>query len=101
MRGKRLRETVNAVAGVNPTDSSKREDNCSIENVAEGVTLAAGPSEPIQKKLPNESTGRLPKTGGRVKQCGSAVVGQFDVEAALRRHLVRQPTDKLAATASN
>jgi hypothetical protein len=28
-------------------------------------------------------------------------VGQFDVEAALRRHLVRQLTDKLAATASN
>jgi hypothetical protein len=29
------------------------------------------------------------------------LVGQFDVEAALRRHLVRQVTDKLAATASN
>jgi hypothetical protein len=29
------------------------------------------------------------------------VVGQFDVEAALRRHLVRQVTDKLAATTSN
>ena len=28
-------------------------------------------------------------------------MGQFDVEAALRRHLVRQLTDKLAATASN
>jgi hypothetical protein len=29
------------------------------------------------------------------------VAGQFDVEAALRRHLVRQMTDKLAATRSN
>jgi hypothetical protein len=32
---------------------------------------------------------------------GAARVGQFDVEAALRRQLVRQPTDKLAATTSN
>jgi transposase-like protein len=29
------------------------------------------------------------------------VAGQFDVEAALRRHWVRQLTDKLAATAAN
>jgi hypothetical protein len=28
-------------------------------------------------------------------------VGQFEVEAAVRRHLVRQLTDKLAATTSN
>jgi hypothetical protein len=30
-----------------------------------------------------------------------SVVGQFNVEAALRRHLVRRLTDKLAATPSN
>jgi len=31
----------------------------------------------------------------------SMVVGQFDVEAALRRQVVRQLTDKLDATTSN
>jgi hypothetical protein len=30
-----------------------------------------------------------------------SAVGQFDVEAALCRHMVRQVTDKLAATTSN
>jgi hypothetical protein len=36
-----------------------------------------------------------------VCHCDGAVVVQFDVEAALRRHLVRQLTDKLTPTKSN
>ena len=31
----------------------------------------------------------------------ASVVVPFEVEAALRRHVARQPTDKLAATTSN
>ena len=38
---------------------------------------------------------------GRVKVGEKAVVVEFDVEAAFRCHLVRQLTDKVAATASN
>ena len=46
---------------------------------------------------------RLPLNteSGRPRGDVFSVVGQFDVEAALRRHLVRQVTDKLAATASD
>ena len=40
----------------------------------------------------------LPPADDYTMQKQRAVVGQFDVEAALRRHLVRQVTDKLAAT---
>jgi hypothetical protein len=36
-----------------------------------------------------------------VNSASSVVVLQFDAEAALRRHMVRQVTGKLAATSSN